>query len=98
MDGETLEIRLKIAGKTYTMQIPPEKEEAYRLAERVINRHVAEYEKARLDGYGPIDYLAIVALQLAVSNIRMTQSRQVGDSDLQRIAELSDALKEHLNR
>lgn len=98
MDGETLEIRLKIAGKTYTMRIPPEKEEAYRLAERVINRHVAEYENARLDGYGLTDYLAMVALQLAVSNILMAQSRQVGDEDMQRIAELSDAVKRHLER
>lgn len=97
-DERALEIKLKIAGKTYSMKIEASKEEIYRLAEREVNRIVAKYEKAHIDGYAASDYLAIAALQLAISNIRLAQSREVGGEDLQRLSELARELEQHLNR
>lgn len=97
-DERALEIKLRIAGKTYNMTIDSRKEEVYRLAEREINRMAAKYEQAHLDGYGAQDYLAIVALQLAISNIRLAQSREIGDENLKQLAELAREVEQHLNR
>ena len=97
-DERVLDIKLKIAGKTYSMKIDPRKEEIYRLAEREVNRIVAKYEQAHIDGYAAYDCLAIAALQLAVSNIRLAQSREIGDENLKRLAELAHEVEQHLNR
>ena len=80
------------------MRIDPQKEEIYRLAEREVNRYVTKYEQAHLDGYGVGDYLAIVALQLAVSNIRLSQSREIGSEELKRLAELAKEVGAHLDK
>ncbi len=96
-DGK-LNIKLRIAGKVYSMAIDPAKEEVYRLAERKLNDYIAQYEQARLDGYATHDYLAIVALQLAVANIRQAQSRELGSEDLKALAELADSIETHLNK
>ena len=98
MNDDKLDIKLKIAGKSYSMRIDPQKEEIYRLAEREVNRYVTKYEQAHLDGYGAQDYLAIVALQLAISNIRLAQSREIGDENLKQLAELAREVEQHLNR
>ena len=98
MSDTKLDIKLKIAGKTYSMKIDAAKEEVYRLAEREVNRYVAKFEQRRLDGYAVQDYLAIVALQLAMSNIRLAHSRQVGDEDLKRITALTEELAAHLSK
>lgn len=98
MNDDKLDIKLKIAGKSYSMRIEPHKEEIYRLAEREVNRYVTKYEQAHLDGYGVGDYLAIVALQLAVSNIRLSQSREIGSEELKRIAELAKEVGAHLDK
>lgn len=98
MNDDKLDIKLKIAGKSYSMRIEPHKEEIYRLAEREVNRYVTKYEQAHLDGYGVGDYLAIVALQLAVSNIRLSQSREIGSEELKRLAELAKEVGAHLDK
>lgn len=96
MSDTKLDIKLKIAGKTYSMKIDSSKEEVYRLAEREVNRYVMKFEQLRLDGYAVQDYLAIAALQLAMANIRLAQSRQVGDEDLKRITALAAEVEAHL--
>ena len=98
MNDDKLDIKLKIAGKSYSMRIDPQKEEIYRLAEREVNRYVTKYEQAHFDGYGVGDYLAIVALQLAVSNIRLSQSREIGSEELKRLAELAKEVETHLDK
>ena len=98
MNDDKLDIKLKIAGKSYSMRIDPRKEEIYRLAEREVNRYVTKYEQAHIDGYGVGDYLAIVALQLAVSNIRLSQSREIGSEELKRLAELAKEVETHLDK
>ncbi len=98
MNDDKLDIKLKIAGKSYSMRIDPHKEEIYRLAEREVNRYAAKYEQAHIDGYDVRDYLAIVALQLAVSNIRLSQSREIGSEELKRLAELAKEVETHLDK
>lgn len=98
MGDAKLDIKLNIVGKTYSMRIDPAKEEVYRLAEREVNRYVTKFQQKRIDGYGVQDYLAVVALQLAMSNIRLAQDREVGDEDLKRIAQLSEQLEEYLSK
>ena len=98
MNDDKLDIKLKIAGKSYSMRIAPHKEEIYRLAEREVNRYVTKYEQAHLAGYGVGDYLAIVALQLAVSNIRLSQSREIGSEEEMRLADLAKEVETHLDK
>ena len=98
MSDEKLDIKLKIVDKTYSMRIDPAKEEVYRLAQREVNRYVTKFQQKRIDGYGVQDYLAVVALQLAISNIRLAQTREVGDEDLKRIASLAADLEEYLSK
>ncbi len=37
-------IKLKVGGKSYSLNIDSEKEELYRLAERELNQSIKEYE------------------------------------------------------
>lgn len=52
-------ITLKIAGKSYSLNIESEKEEVYRLAEREVNNYLAAIKQnnfKKLDGSGlPVD-------------------------------------------
>lgn len=98
MNNDKLEIKLKIAGKTYPMSIEPQMEEIYRLAEREVNHRFVESQKDRTDGYGVQDYLASVAVELAVSNIRLSKSHEVGSEDLKRLAGLAKEVETHLNK
>ncbi len=98
MENGKQKITLKIAGKSYSMGIDPAKEEVYRLAERELNNQIALYEQKRLDGYATHDYLAVIALQLAVSVIRNKQSRELGSTELQGIAELVESIEAYLNK
>lgn len=98
MNDDKLGITLKIAGKTYPMSINPQMEEIYRLAEREVNRRFVESQRNRTDGYAVQDYLASVAVELAVSNIRLSQSREVGSDDLKRLAGLAKEVETHLDK
>lgn len=91
MAQDKLDIKLKIAGKSYGMAIKPELEEYFRLAEKDINQYVAKLEATSTDGYSTQDYLAITALQLGVSRIRMAQNRELGE-DVQRLKSLADLI------
>ncbi len=90
-------IKLKIGGKEYSLSIDPAKEELYRAAEREVNAYVAKFEKARIDGFAKQDCLALTALQLAISNLGMARSREVGDEDVKRLASLSNRISEYLD-
>ena len=91
-------IKLKIGGKDYSLSIDPVKEELYRLAEREVNAYVAKFEKARIDGFAKQDCLALSALQLAISNIAMAQSREVGNEDVKRLAAVTEEIEDYLDK
>ena len=105
--AEQQAIKLHIGGKSYSFVLKrdegepttlAEKEELYRLAEREVNAYAARLEKNRYDGFSTQDYLALTALQLAISNIGLTRSRNLASEDLERLEELDDRIDAYLNR
>ncbi len=106
-DEQKQAIKLKIAGKSYSLTLRrradeeyslAEKEELYRLAEREVNAHVTQLEQAKLIDYSTQDYLALTALQLAVVNLSLVRSREVGSEDLKRLDALRERLDGYLNK
>jgi len=97
MSERMLNIKLDIAGKPYEMTINARNEEVYRLAAREINNRLAAAQQSRVDGFGIQDYLAIVAVDLMISNIRMERNG-VEEGDLKALAELAERLSKHLEK
>jgi hypothetical protein len=90
-----LSITLKIAGTSYPFpDIESSEEEAWRHAEREVNRLFAENAHPSLL---PKDRLALAALALAMENVRLRSSRSPG-AEYDRLAEIerkmSDCLAE----
>lgn len=98
MSEKMLNIKLNVAGKPYEMTIDARNEEVYRLAAREINNSLAMAQQARVDGFGVQDYLAIVAVDLMISNIRLERKNDVEENDLKALAELSERLSKHLEK
>jgi cell division protein ZapA len=96
--GKQLNIKLDIAGKPYEMAINAENEEVYRLAAREINNRLATAQQSRVDGFGVQDYLAIIAVDLMISNIRLERKNSVEDGDLKTLTELAERLSKHLEK
>ena len=96
LSKEILDIKLDIAGKTYEMKIDPRNEEVYRLAAREINSRLTRAQRSHVDGFAMQDYLAVVAVDLMISNIRLERKNDVEESDLAALKELSQKLGRHL--
>ena len=88
-------IKLNIAGKSYALSIEREKEAIFRRAEKEVNRLTAAVESQYMAERE--DYLAIVALQLAVRAVELESSRSLG-KDIDRLDELDRMLEDHLNK
>ena len=91
-------ITLKISGKDYSMAIDPSKEEVYRLAERMVNAYAGKFEQAGIEGSSRQDFLALAALQLAISNVAMSQSREVGNEDVKALKSVCDQVESYLSK
>jgi cell division protein ZapA len=91
-------ITLKISGKDYSMAIDPSKEEVYRLAERMVNAYAAKFEQAGIEGSSRQVFLALAALQLAISNVAMSQSREVGNEDVKALKSVCDQVESYLSK
>ena len=98
MENRQLDIKLNIAGKPYELTIEARNEEVYRLAAREINNRLIAAQQTRVDGVGVQDYLAIVAVDLMISNIRLERKNDVEDGDIQALAELAERLSKHLEK
>lgn len=96
MNERRLNIKLEIAGKTYPMVIDASNEEIYRLAAREINNRLAKAQQTRVDGFIMQDYLAIVAVDLMISNIHLDRKSGVEEGDLKALSELAVRLSKHL--
>lgn len=90
-------ITLKIAGKSFSLDIEREKEEVYRLAERELNNFFAQIKQNPRKNWTDQDYLSVTALQFAIANVALRQSREVGSEDLKRLSELDAELDTYLN-
>ena len=98
MSERQLNIKLDIAGKPYEMTIDARNEEVYRLAAREINNRLATAQQSRVDGFGVQDYLAIIAVDLMIANIRLERKNSVEDGDLKTLTELAERLSKHLEK
>lgn len=96
-ENKKLTMHLKVAGKAYRVNTSPEKEEAYRLAEQEVNDLIDSFKRGKYKGFEDRDYLAMAALHLAIGNVQMRQSREVGGEDLKRLEEMSHRLDHYLN-
>ena len=94
----TQKIHLRLAGKAYGLEIAPEKEEIYRMAEREVNANVNKWQKAFGENFSVQDCLAITALQLSINNISMTRQNELDSDDLAALDALSQMMDKHLNR
>lgn len=90
-------ITLKIAGKSYSLQIESEKEEVYRLAEREVNNYLALIKQNNFRNWTEQDYLSMAALKFAIANVDLRQSREVGSEELRRLEELGSEVDAYLN-
>jgi hypothetical protein len=98
MSEKTLNIKLDIAGKRYPMTIDARNEEIYRLAVRDLNKLLALAQQARVDGFSMQDYLAIVAVDLMISNIQLKSKNNIEEGDLKALSELAERLSKHLEK
>jgi cell division protein ZapA len=98
MSERQLNIKLDIAGKPYELTINAQNEEVYRLAAREINNRLATAQQSRVDGFGVQDYLAIIAVDLMISNIRLERKNSVEDGDFKTLTELAERLSKHLEK
>ena len=98
MSKRLLSIKLDIAGKPYEMDIDPRNEEVYRLAAREINNRMATAQQSRVDGFSIQDYLAIVAVDLMIANIRLERRNDLDSEELKALATLSEQLSKHLEK
>lgn len=85
-------IRLNIAGKSYPLSIEREMEEKYRRAEREVNELVTKF-RGRFRAESE-DYLAMAALQIAVSNVEMEMSRSLGE-EMDALVEIDGELDDY---
>lgn len=88
MEKQKQAITLKIAGKSYPLNIERDKEEVYRLAEREVNAYLAQVKQQRIKGWEDADYAAIAALNFAIHHINARRSREVTDDELGRLEAL----------
>jgi cell division protein ZapA len=98
MSERQLNIKLDIAGKPYELTINAQNEEVYRLAAREINNRMASAQLARVDGFGVQDYLAMVAVDLMIANIRLERRNDVAEGEMKALVELAERLSNHLEK
>jgi len=98
MSKRSLNIKLDIAGKPYEMTIDARNEEVYRLAAREINNRLAAAQQSRVDGFHIQDYLAIVAVDLMISNIHLERKNNIEEGEMKALSELAEKLSKHLEK
>lgn len=90
-------ITLKIAGKSYSLNIESEKEEVYRLAEREVNNYLTQIKQQNIKNWNDQDYLSMAALKFAIANVGMRQSREVDNEDLRQLEKIGTEIDAYLN-
>jgi hypothetical protein len=68
------------------------------LGAREINKRLAQAQQSRVAGFGIQDYLAIVAVDLMISNIRLERKNDIEEGDLKALSELADRLSKHFEK
>ncbi|MDR1698531.1 MAG: cell division protein ZapA [Prevotellaceae bacterium] len=77
MKKDSLTIRVSIADKFYPLDIKLEKEEKIRKAAKLINDKILQIRTHSNSKLETVDYLAMVALQLATSFLELSEQKDV---------------------
>lgn len=94
-EGETFEIHLTIAGKSFPMTVERKKEELYRRAEKEINQLTVEFSK-RFRYFQAEDHLAMAAIVVAVSKAETEMKRSLEDN-LGQLVEIDSVIDEYFS-
>ena len=84
-----------LLNKSYELDVPDQLEEVYRIGERKLNAQLIEAMAEKTDGYNDRDYLARVALDLAVELICLESDSSV-DADSQALTALIEKIESRL--
>ena len=98
MSKRLQKIKLEIAGKSYPMEIDARNEEIYRLAAHDINKLMSVAQQSHVDGFCIQDYLAIVAVDLMISNIQLKRKSSLEEGEMKTLTELAERLSKHLEK
>ncbi len=91
-------IVVTISGKEYLFTVERSKQEIFKLAERKVNNAVLKLEKRGIADYSKSDLLALAALDMALSNIKLRQQTEVESEELERLKELDKRVDEYINK
>ena len=84
-----------LLNKSYELDVPDQLEEVYRIGERKLNAQLIETMAEKTDGYNDRDYLARVALDLAVELVCLESDSSV-DADSQVLTSLIEKIESRL--
>ncbi len=98
MEKQKQAITLKMAGRSYQLNIERDKEEVYRLAEREVNAYLAQVKQQKIKGWEDADYAAIAALNFAIHYINTRRMREVSDDELGRLEALETKIAHYLDK
>ena len=59
---------------------------------------MASVQQTRVDGFGIQDYLAMIAVDLMISNIHLERKSDIDNGDLKALSELAGRLSKHLEK
>ncbi|MFR9650815.1 MAG: cell division protein ZapA [Rikenellaceae bacterium] len=90
-------ISITIAGKEYPFVVEPSKSELFKLAERKVNNAILKLEKRGIADYSRNDLVALAALDLALTNIKLKQRTEVENEDIVKLVELNQKIDSCLN-
>lgn len=95
MDDKFL-IHIEIAGRRYPITIRREEEEIMRAAAKQINQKLLQYQTEYGTRYDVRDWLAIVALQLSVSNLQLEEKHDISPI-VRKLQEFNEEMERYLN-
>ena len=84
-----------LLNKSYELDVPDQLEEVYRIGERKLNAALIEAMAEKTDGYNDRDYLARVALDLAVELVCLESDSSV-NTDSQALTALIEKIESRL--
>ncbi len=90
-------ITLKIAGRSYPLEIDAKKEELYRVAEKRVNELVTTIQQQRVKNFEGQDHLAITAFTLAMECVEVQRERTIQSEEVQTLINLESTIDAYLN-
>ena len=90
-------ITIRIGEIAIPLNIESGKEEVYRLAEREVNRYLAEIQAHKLKDWTDKHYLAMAAMRFAINSVRDRRRTETDDEDLRKLEALSAEIDAYLN-